>query len=117
MPVRALLFILIMLARQSEAADAAIHFKAEPVKLRSLPVQKLYTQSPQTSFELSAETLTKKLEADLSRFKAMNGRDLLDVSPKPAPATPAQRLLDAFFPKGGTLLGKNPNAPPNKFTR
>lgn len=117
MRVLSLVFTLTLLAPDSPAADDVITFKVQPVKLRPPPTERLYTQSPPVSFDLSAESLIKKLEADTARFKAMNGRDLLDLSPKPTPPTRAQRLLDAFFPKGGTLLGKNPNAPPNKFTR
>jgi hypothetical protein len=113
----ALFLAVFALACNGCAAEPAVPLKTGPVSLRPLPAEKLHIQPPTVSFDLSAEALTKKLEADSSRFKAMNGRDLLDLSAKPALPTPPERFLNIFFPKGGSIFGKNPNAPPGGFTR
>jgi hypothetical protein len=120
MKIPALFLTLNTLLLETLAADPAPSqslLKAEPIKLRSLPTESLYVQTIQTSFDLSTESASKKLEADLSRFKAMNGRDLFETAPKSDPPTRAQRIFNTLIPKGGALLGKNPNAPPGRFTR
>jgi hypothetical protein len=120
MKIPALFLTLNALLLKTLAADPAPSqslFKADPIKLRSLPTESLYIQTIQTSFDLSTEGVVKKLEADLSRFKAMNGRDLFESAPKSDPPTRAQRLFNTLLPRGGAILGKNPNAPPSRFTR
>jgi hypothetical protein len=118
MKMAALLFILTLPGLASRAADIIPSqnlFKVEPIKLRSLPLEPLYVESSQSSFELSHDA-SRKLEVDMSRFKSMNGRELLDTSRKSDQPTGAIRLLNILYPNGATILGKNPNAPPNRFT-
>ena len=120
MKIPALLLMLNAFSVESSADDAKPSrnlFKSEPVKLRALPAEPLYIQPFQSSFELSATDLTQKLEADTSRFKAMNGRDLVDIPLKSEPPPRAIRIFKILVPKDRAVLGKNPNAPPNKFTR
>src|SRR5687767_976366 len=107
------------LAWISLAADpvaSKTFFKFEPLKLRSPEIERPYITTNSLTLELSTEASRQNLEASLRRFRAMNGKELLDLTPKAEPPPRPLRILNALFPGGGAL-GKNPNAPPGGFTR
>ena len=107
---------LLMLVHSTTAADALPanpSFAIEPAKLRSYEIEIPHLAK---SIELSSGASRTRLEADILHFKTMNGRDLLDLMPRPEPPMRALRFLNALLPAGG-VFAKNPNAPPATFTR
>jgi hypothetical protein len=120
MKVLGLILLLILPADGVAAAEAppsARSLFSVGLRLPEIPVAPLYAEPVKNAFELSAEAQSKKMEADMRRFKSLNGREVLDLTPPPAPPTGLVRLFNLILPGNGAVFGRNPNAPPGGFTR
>ena len=109
-------FLFIMLFYSTSGAEtlpSKLSFAVEAPKLRVYEVEIPHLAK---SVELSTAASRMNIEADIHRFKTMNDRDLLDLTPRREPPIRVVRFFNALLPAGG-MFAKNPNAPPSTFTR
>src|SRR3954467_9888633 len=98
-------------------------FAIPAIKLRTAPAtNSTPVQSPELksisgeneAFTLQAEKLMVPMEAQIQRYQSMNGKPLLQISPRrSAPDSAAGFLksaLDSVLPAKSTLFMRNPNA-------
>jgi hypothetical protein len=95
-------------------------FGAEPppVKLFATSIQLRPPEAAKTDFalDISSAARQKPVETLVQKYQAMNGKGPLDSTPRIEP-NPLTKVLNLFSAPGGSFLGGNPNAPPNRFTK